>query len=698
MDTIAHPDSVSVLRLIDDWDAYNALPGDCRKDIVQKLSWVRAVSSAPRGRKTALIAALAAEHRVSPATISRVLTAYQRGGWRALRDLRRWPPRDAATSYQFRKFVAGLYRHHQRDDEGAEVHRVLLDRLSLWRATGDPDHRIPGYETPPPNAKNGHPRGWSQRNIHRLRPRSKYGAALAKQGTKDASKYLLPVLNTRVGSRFAQVYFFDDQDMDRKVIAGLSQTARPVGFNCLEYLSGAHVDYHLRLLHHDDEEDRKKTLTQREFTWLVIRVLQTVGYRTDEVGTTLIFEHKTADAFRNQALTTFSGHHSFDDAIHAFTDGHVSVARSGLFNKEAFAGMIYKPQSSGNFRRKAPIESAFRLVRTYDQLLDGQTGRRYDLAPEELYGLEKEEAQLARALANMPAFPQDLLRRQLLTFVECAELYRAIYRAINDRRWHALEGWDRIPGFTAPVWRWTTDTDQWWPQAELHRLQADDPQQHQHLLARLAADPDLTKVERLSPREVVDVCLAQDSRNLRTLPPWAIPLIVPREWAQLRKVADNHTIKIREPLSGTKDYLVFPAIVRTPQGDLHLPTGQQVLCYLSPLDDHNMVVCEQDGTYLGQLRRIVRTNPADVQGVIRQLGERSRHQAAVRADEAEHYATIIEKRQADARHNRTLIDDHQTPPEEKKAARARTGAQGRVERPTPDRPGTSRTGATPLDL
>jgi hypothetical protein len=338
MITLRHADPADLARLTD----------AARETLAARLRWVEPIVQAPRLSRGALIAAAANHLHVDPATIHRMVARYKDQGWRGLIDGRSAVAAKAKPAkVQFEDHIRALYLQHDRDQTGKEVHRVLIEQWNLWRMTGDDAHRIPGYATPPPATRQGYPAGWSLATIYRLRPDS-YARAAANRGDKAASDFLPSILKTRVGTAFGQIVFFDDQDYDVRVAApGTSQKVlRPQGFNSLDYHSGAFLDHHIRLRWWDTAAEKHRTLTIEEFTWFVISHLQKTGYRHDEQGTHLVFEHGTATGYANRDLHTINGHSNFDDALAAISHGRIKVHRSGLFNAPIFASLLFRPQSS----------------------------------------------------------------------------------------------------------------------------------------------------------------------------------------------------------------------------------------------------------------------------------------------------------------------------------------------------------------
>jgi transposase len=391
-----------------------------KSDLFPKLEAVQAVMTASHGKKGDVVKLVAADLRVSVQAVHNWVGEYKKGGCKALVDGRRKRGAARGLPQITKDWIFQEFLRLQREDSGTEIYKMIRERARLWWKTANPRYAIPGFVDPLPIGSRGYPEGLSEETIRRCGPDA-YERALAHQGRKTASGLLPSIPDTRFGVGYLERIFFDDQMYDHYITeAGYERTMRPVGFNALDYLTGAFLDYHIRLRWWDDESDSHKTLTQREFVWFVIGLLSSVGYRTDAKGTKLVFEHGTANSWASAAgkLRTASGHHSFDDALYAFTDGHVTIDRSGKFNKATFPEMLFKPRSAGNFRYKAPIESMFRAVRTHGLLLPGATGRKADLAPEETAGLEREERWCLKLRNEFPAHLSEAVRSNNYSFME----------------------------------------------------------------------------------------------------------------------------------------------------------------------------------------------------------------------------------------------------------------------------------------
>jgi hypothetical protein len=657
---------LDTLRLIPEKDLpeFCGLPDLVQADALRKIGWISRIKDAPYRSKGAVVKSAAAALDVVPGSVNRYLEHYNEKGWRGLCDDRSKGLGAKGLHPLFKSYVAGVFDPHQRDnDDGREVWRKIVDRWENWRRTGDTTLAIPGYKTPPlPTPATGLPAGWSYDNIYRLRPKAP-ARAMAKHDAKAASLHLPPVLTTRIGSAVLSRVLFDDQDLDNMLadgtlaISGITEAQRPVSFNCLDFYTAAHLDHHLRAMAKDPDTKRNKTLTGQEFVWFVIKFLQTWGYRTDVLGTELIFEHGTANAWRNKALFSFQGHSSFEDAVNAITGGHVFVNRSGKFEGPLFADLCFKARSAGNFKFKTWLESAFRLLRTWMQALPGPTGSNQRLNGKgELHGIKVAERELLTAISEVvDPVTQELLARsfehELLDLQTFHALVNAVYLGVNARTEHRLEGWKQC-GFTIPLWRPNERSENWFTNSELPA----DPEERQFMLRRVNANRDLlTKEDKLPPVEALALELHRDRQHIAKLPDAVVGLLLPRAWAIPAKVGTNHTFTLQNPLwPDTRDTYVCSWDERGRQVTLDI--GKPLQVYANPFFDGRAQIYDADGSYITTLYPVVKAEPFSPEKALQQLKVRSAvksgHEAHLRA----RMEDIGKTRQQARQINRELLD------------------------------------------
>lgn len=648
-----------------EFSLFSALPKQQRSKVVARERACRAIDDAGRGETMREVLRQATALGISESDMRHLYYAKWRGrdhhrNWQALVDgrSRRSSLRETKLPAAFEQYIRGLFEQHQRDHMGREVHRLVIRRWKLWLQTNSPQHAIPGYDHPPAPQLSGLPAGWSHRTFLRCRP-SRYNKILTSLGPKAASALLPSVLTTRVGLKFFQRVFFDDQQYDNRVVVPGYRDKEahfiPLGFNALDHFSGEFVDWVIKVRHAGDD-GKMKSLDKHMFTWFVLRILTEIGYRNDAAGTQLIFEHGTADAWRNQAMTSGSGHHTFDEAISFITHGSVTIDRSGRFGDPAFKEMFFRGQSSGNFRYKSPLEGMFNLVRNRFAALPSQTGRHYQLKPEEMPGIEAEDKQLLSIWNDLPPERRELLSEfhfHALTFQEFCLLARDIYRSINQRRDHALEGWEKL-GFAEPVW--TIDGQNWLPRERLLDL----PPERRDVAASIA---DWT-TRRLSPTEV-----RQRHQSELTRLHWScIPLAMPIEWARPAVVGKKYTIEIKDALIDPEP-MVFIASAETPTGRSEdLAPGDQVLCYLNPFSPDAMVIADTKGSVIGRLTRFIRPTAGDTSAIYPHIHriERLRNRLSIPSELGA--ASLMEERSKMLDLRKALQNGDPITPEEKAEA------------------------------
>ena len=691
----------SVLALIDDWAAFGLLTNPCQIDILSKLDCIHKLNESAPSKRGTTRAHLALKLNIGESTISRWLSHYQKGnqyagpGVLALVDYRKFP-KESGLPTQFISYVKGIYDNQDRTDDAAEVQRDLLDRLALWRQTGDPKWEIKGYQYPPKNQpRQNHPHGWSPRNILRIKPKART-RALTKLGEKEAANFLPNVLTTRVGSAFLSRILFDDQDHDHLVsggslsISGVTDSVRPVEFAALDFFTACHLDQHLRLEYPQTNaagKKTKKTLTGEEFQWFGIHILQTKGFRTDALGTELIGEHKTAAFWQAKGRTALGGQHSFADCITAATSGHVRIAKSGLYNTPALAGAFFCPQSTGNYKFKTWIESAFRLVRTYMQGVIGQTGSHARLnGNAKNYGIQKRESQLLRfvekqniceqqaclvgaIIEDAPDFIQTKLQSSLLSFPEFYQVIQGVYRAINLRTNHNLEGWHEA-GFVQQLWRPNLDTDNWFSESELNDL---DPIERSMMVKRINTDPlAYTREHKLSPQHAADHCSQADQKVITKLHDSIVPTLLPADMAHEVKVGSNHTFSLVNSLwPDTRD--TYIANITTETGlQAALQPGHQLLVFASPFGDGKAFLVDRNTQkYLGTIHSTVRAAAYDHKAKLDQLAARNSLRTTLDAPVNARNRDIAAEEQARELRNTRLMTGEETDPH----ARRTTGAK-----------------------
>ena len=592
--------------------------------------------------------------------------------WEGIIDRRKFPaPKVKAMPTAFVDFWKGLLEQFQRDDSGKQAHRALLSQLDRWRK-GDASERIPGYAEPPALASHCKvarrrvPRGWSYRNLIEIKPRA-FNLVSSRQGPKKAAELLPSNYGTRAGLRFLERVFFDDQEYDQKIRidhGNSGKVMRPLGFNALDHLTGAFLDYSIKLTRWDDDAGVRRQLTQKLFVWQVLSVLMKVGFRNDSIGTTFVFEHGSATGYGER--DDMRGL-SFDGVLRSVTGGRVSVDRSGRFDQPFLAQALFRgrgKQASGNPRFKAPLESMFHLVRTMSSGLLGQTGSIQRLnGPETDAKFDSYSRQVAKAISNLPEQRQarawELARFPYHTFAEFVELMGLVYSAINNRQDHKLEGWetagfvehgflvDLVGGGESFVTR--------------EKFMALEPERQQAIEAVAEPCP-----MQLSPTQAARLSLKRDAGKIARLNESHIPLVIPPDdaWTYRVKVNRKGEFKIQDRLNFGPEPLIFIASVEDQHGRRDLRPGSEFRGYLNPYLPDRLVLTDLDGRFLGGCDRFQKYAAGDKAGAYRNQAQINAYRKRIGAPSERRNAKFADDMAEMVEHNEKLLSGAPVTPEE----------------------------------
>ncbi len=635
----------------------NSLTPGQKSNLFAKLGAVQLILQAAYGTKQQIVKIQARTLHVSEQAINQWLALYKKFGFRGLVDGRRAAAHGRGMLPDVTKqWIKDEILRCQRRDAVAEVHRMVIAQWNCWRRTGDPKWAIPGFITPPPDAGKGEPAGFSIETFRRCQP-TNYQKTLASQGTISAYRSLPSILSTCVGTQYLEYIFTDDEKPDVNIrVLGFDRPMVPLCFHALDRLTRFPFRPHVRLRWYDVDTKTHKALTQKEYVFYLIYLLCTEGYRTDAAGTTIIQEHGTACAWNNQQLTTPDGFHSFQDALLALTG--VRMDSSGLFNKPAFAELLYGPQSSGNPRFKAPIESSFHLWRIYSQHLIGQTGLSAEMMPEENHGIGKYEKRILKIAKDMPESFRDGLQSNYCTGIEFVTAAEMIRQALASRDDHKFEGWGQC-GFVEPVWRWAEEAAGIW---HSRRELADLPQNlREHALHQQKQNPMLSTIIPWSPA-IARASLLKDP-HIAKLNFSAAVHLVPTTWLKPVTVRDRHEIHLTEDLLPGEELIYLPELT-TPRGRTeYLQPGDEVMVLLNPLMPESVLVYDQSFQFIGTIVRSIR-NGRDQNQVEEMFRQRARLKGAMEAPVRRAMQPVADRRDAVRQINSDLISQarYVTPP------------------------------------
>lgn len=643
-------------------------------------------------------AQLAAEMHEMPGTVRKnyyYLMAGLKGEcrplWEDLIDRKRYPlpgQRDQLPSAFLDYWKSKIEAVKRVNDGMASAHKSLLAELDRWARGEDGATPIPGYTAPPPldgycsYRKRRVPTGWGYRNLSLHKP-SEFARKLAQQGPKAASQNAPMNYRTRVGLHFLELICFDDEVSDQKVtLPGLNggMPFRPLSFHALDVLTGAFLTHSTKVTRWDEDAEVKRVLTGADFVWAVLGTLRH-GYRDDDHGTTLIFEHGTATGYRHFSQ---SDDESFDAKLYALSGGRITVKRSGRFDQPAIAQAFFPggKQPAGNSRFKSWIESAFHLVRTSSAGLLGQVGSNQRLnGPESDAALARYVGHVAKALDSLPEGRQkrviDLLRLPFHSFGEWSELTSLVYQAIHERIDHNLEGYTLAGpcgGFVVNEYEimdggGTVSRD---------RFLTLSPE-HQAAIQAIA-----NPVSRaMSPSEAVAQCMAAEKGKLARFGSHLVPLLVPPTEGRKVKVNKNYEFHVIDRQKFGPEPLIFLASVRDHRGIVDLRPGAEYCGYIDPFRLDTMVITDSERRYIGEVRRFEKATATHTAAILANQGRINEFKKRIAAPVERRQDAATQQMAADREWNKKLLSGEPLTPEEMEQA-AITGEPLDPDRITPD--------------
>ena len=578
-------------------------------------------------------------------SLKRIFSLWQKSGcsWRVLVDA--WDlegERETKLPPAFLEYWRSLCQRNQRQ-KCKTMHRRLIAQWQRWIA-GDAKSAIPGYAEPPAADPNtGIPKGWAYRNLMNHKP-TKFEQVAASVGRSAAADFRPKVFTTRVGLKVGQYFVFDDLWHDNKVnVIGQRGARRPLEFHALDLFSGCKFAWGMKPVLEDEVTGKMERLRESEMLFLVAHVLSAFGYRDD--GTVFLVEHGTATLREDLEQKLFD-----------LTQGKVRVERSGIEGAAAFAGM-YVGRGKGNFRFKAALESLGNLI--HNELADvlevpGQTGSNSRLnPPEELYGRERHNDQLLRAMAALPPERAALLRLPFLEFNQFRLIAEEIYRRINARTDHELEGWVEA-GLVAQEFRLAADQP-WLP---MERYLALPPANRNAIDVLLASDATLTRPRKLSPGEV----FARDRGGMIQLPGHAVALLLATETPKEIRVLDDRLIEFTDSEIAPSE-LRF--LARFEGATEMLQPGEKFAARVNPFDLSKLYLFDAKGGYLGACPAWEKVCKTDTAALHRQFGRVAKIESELLAPVAARGAALTRKRIEDAQWNAKVLGGKPVTTEEK---------------------------------
>lgn len=479
------------------------------------------------------------------------------------------------------------------NQRGTRAARSAL--LLRWRK-GD---TIPGLDNSLPRTVP--PPGCSYSNLCAILRKHEQAILAQRRGLAHARSRGPLVLTTRQGLWCGSHIVIDDMWHDNFVLFQ-GQLVRVLQLSALDMFSGQLTTWGCkpRFQRADGTFDNLK---ERFARLLVLSHLSQHGYSPR--GTEFLAEHGTA---------AISG--PLEDGLARWTDGAVTVSRSGITGRQQALLGLGLGDGGGNFRFKTWLESWHNLLHNELAALPGQTGLSVERRPEFTVGQLKGDDALVRAaqwLFKRSPREAALLQSRLLHYhAHFLPLTASVIAAINARGqepeiWdHDLEGWTEL-GHVANEFRFKLDSGEWLGEAELMRM---DAPLRETFLAHARQQRGLLRTRKLSPNEV----WTPGRRDLTRLPDVAVAELLGDDFGRELRV-DRMSFAFQDA-ELSPEGLQYESRLHTPDGmEEELPSGETYWLTFNPFNLANAFVHDARRRFLGTVRRDERVCRLEVEAV-----------------------------------------------------------------------------------
>jgi hypothetical protein len=335
-----------------------------------------------------------------------------------------------------------------------------------WFLTRWPDRALP--RLCPPDL----PTGWSYENlIDKLDP---VETAAARRGIAAALSLLPSIPGTRAGMRPLEWITFDDVKLDFRVhVESVGRPVDVVALVAFDIATATVLGFGIRpvLLREDGTGEKLKA---RDTKALLVSLWQSWGW--PGYGQHVIQENGTAYAPP-----------AFQAAASEATGGLVRFHDASMISGTAWAGG-FADRAVGNSRAKSWLESTFNPFHNRLAHIEGQTGRRYDVAPQDDHGRRQELKAMVKAGEALSPDLRAQLRLSYRHLAEVRPLVAEAIRGLNHRHDHALKDFEDVL-----VWRFR-EGDAWMEEAEQLDFR---PEQLEHILTDLVPETPAQRFDRL---------------------------------------------------------------------------------------------------------------------------------------------------------------------------------------------------------
>jgi hypothetical protein len=660
-----------------------SLPADIRQNA---FDWAEALAGVrkPIGKS---LAALAMRFNLSTKQARRKYDDYKKHGLKGLVNCSRAAisraallsgsgqecPRSAmAKNSEFVAYAKMLAENNQRKTAPA------------WRKFCKAWHRgemIPGLDNALP--RHELPAGCGYDNFLRL-VNDAFAQEATRHGLSSArGKYGPMNFTTRANLWYGSHYPIDDVWHDNFVVFGherSSQVVRVLQLGGMDVFSGAYIAWGCkpRVAREDGTMDGLKEKYAR---LIVCKILFLEGYSPR--GTEFLAEHGTAavSEFLEKIMRRYAG------LLPGTDKATVSVRRAGITGEEQ-AVLGWTGQGKGNPRHKSWLECFHALVHNELAALPAQAGMDRDALPEYTNAMLSADTETLKCMAVLAQKDPVAAARMKLRLphyhADFLPLLMDVYRELNDRHWHELEGWDKIPGNRIVEYRTAPASDHWLSDADFSLL----PPESQNLIVSLAkADPRYLQSRRLSPSEVRRRELTRSP--LIKFPAFVIAEMLGPDFGRELEVKGAYF----RPFSDEElspEPMRYESVVVNAEGREEQLKDDKYWTLINPFDTSVIFVHDAARRFLGTARIAGRADLADAEQIKAGMGRVAHRMAEMKKPILARHATEVKAETSRRAHNAGIIEDIEGITEARAQSKKLRGFEGSAEELLDDDAGSAR--------
>ena len=445
------------------------------------------------------------------------------------------------------------------------------------------------------------PKGWTLRNLNRIKP-DEFALVAARKGTMEAVMEHLPdVKRTRVGLKSCRVVQIDDMWYEHKVQFGKNRKAqRVLEMSMIDVATGM-VFLHFPKPVLESEEGTKMTLPEKYTRFLIAHLLCGVG--VPEEGVIIMGEHGTAklDPVVQEELAKISG-------------GRIQFGAGGKLSKPVVPG-DYDGEAHGNPRYKGLLEGFHALIKNDLGAVQGQMGGGRGERPEWQKGIERRDSQLhaiAKKLETVRPGITERLAYPFMDYYDFMEVANYIYGCVNGRCDHNLEGWEG-QGFMIPEY-WDGASAAWVPVMSLQNPGV-SPIIAQATYNAIQSGSIKVRRRRLSPAEAWQL-RAGDRRKIYD--PIVATQILGLEMSKVCECSQKLELHYKDLLTFT-DCEINGIL----EGGGTLTRGESYRVWVNPFDAFRALVADMNGRFIGLAPIKIEHRYDDLEGIKTSIAARN---------------------------------------------------------------------------